>query len=819
MIAIGSGAAASYDGGGLPSTTAPIVIGTDALANADEAYQTIAIGENAMQWGSGQNTRLSIALGHYALRNSGNTVSAFANTAIGHNAGENMDGNNNVLMGYQTGQGLFSRYAGDYNTIIGSQNGLTLSGPNNYNTILGGDAGGTLISGDSNILIGYQADVPFSSQSNYVNIGNVFYGSMGTGELYIGGNGALRLPVGDNTTRPGTLADTTAVNGMIRYNSTSGRFEGYQSDSWQDILTGSAIAGLNDLTDTNISSVASGQILSYDGSQWVNVNANSAGLWSSAGGDSIFYNSGTPSVGIGTATPAVELDVTGDINLTGMLMMGQIAGDAPTYLSSGSVVAALNDLTDVDTAGVNDGEVLMYSAGSGNWIAGSGGGGGGAINDLSDAWTDYSTDYNMFMGSGAGASVASGGQNNLGIGQSALPALTTGDNNVAIGRNTLTQITNPTGNVAIGANAGRLYQMTEFAIPSVFIGNNAGEQATNTFNSGLVAIGSNALAYTGGGNVDGTTAIGAAALENMGQNGGSTGNVALGNVAGIYMRAGTGNVLVGSNVARGAGPPYNHTGDNNVIIGRNAARELDGSNNNNVIIGQGTALTLDEGDNNILLGNAVDVPTATTSNYMNIANVIYGSGMYNAGAHIGINNSTPNAALDVTGDIEYTGTLTDVSDMRLKKDIAPLDANEIIGRLSQIDTYSFRMINDEKGQLELGVMAQEVEKVFPELVRTANDEMGTKSVNYVGFIAPLIEASKELKSENDALRAEITEMKLAQAEFKDDIMREVNGLKAHTGYGIDKAQIGLWTIALLFGFSSIFFMVGGILRHRQHKQG
>jgi trimeric autotransporter adhesin len=43
---------------------------------------------------------------------------------------------------------------------------------------------------------------------------------------------------------------------------------------------------------------------------------------------------------------------------------------------------------------------------------------------------------------------------------------------------------------------------------------------------------------------------------------------------------------------------------------------------------------------------------------------------------------------------------------------------------------------------ELGVIAQEVEAVFPELVQT--DASGMKRVNYQGLIAPLIEAVKEL---------------------------------------------------------------------------
>ena len=44
----------------------------------------------------------------------------------------------------------------------------------------------------------------------------------------------------------------------------------------------------------------------------------------------------------------------------------------------------------------------------------------------------------------------------------------------------------------------------------------------------------------------------------------------------------------------------------------------------------------------------------------------------------------------------------------------------------------------------MGLIAQEVEKIFPDLVEVGPD--GMKGVNYVGLIAPLIESIKELKS-------------------------------------------------------------------------
>ena len=115
------------------------------------------------------------------------------------------------------------------------------------------------------------------------------------------------------------------------------------------------------------------------------------------------------------------------------------------------------------------------------------------------------------------------------------------------------------------------------------------------------------------------------------------------------------------------------------------------------------------------------------------------------------------------------------------------------------------MKDDAKKQVEFGVMAQELEKIFPELVRTAPDEMGTKSVNYVGLIAPMIEAGKELEAQNKALQAEITALKAQQGEMTEAlnaISNDIKGLKAHTGYGIGKAQMGLAVILAALGLLS-----------------
>ena len=57
---------------------------------------------------------------------------------------------------------------------------------------------------------------------------------------------------------------------------------------------------------------------------------------------------------------------------------------------------------------------------------------------------------------------------------------------------------------------------------------------------------------------------------------------------------------------------------------------------------------------------------------------------------------------------------------------------------------------------QIGVIAQEVEKVFPQVVKDNQTEQGTiKSVSYGNIIGALIEAIKELKQEVDSLKAQL----------------------------------------------------------------
>lgn len=106
--------------------------------------------------------------------------------------------------------------------------------------------------------------------------------------------------------------------------------------------------------------------------------------------------------------------------------------------------------------------------------------------------------------------------------------------------------------------------------------------------------------------------------------------------------------------------------------------------------------------------------------------------------------------LNGNGNLSIAGTLTQNSDQRLKKDIKPIS-----GALKTIEQlngfyYNWKEEAHRSKERQIGFIAQEVEKVLPELVR--EDDEGYKSLNYSGIVPVLVEAVKELKKDNDKLR-------------------------------------------------------------------
>jgi hypothetical protein len=113
------------------------------------------------------------------------------------------------------------------------------------------------------------------------------------------------------------------------------------------------------------------------------------------------------------------------------------------------------------------------------------------------------------------------------------------------------------------------------------------------------------------------------------------------------------------------------------------------------------------------------------------------------------------ATINSNGNLIITGTLTS-SDERLKREISHIE--DPMKMLNQLNGYHYYWKDNWRDtERQSGLLAQEVEKVLPELV--GEDENGIKAVNYTAMIPYLLEAVKEIKAENEKLKLEISKLK------------------------------------------------------------
>lgn len=116
-----------------------------------------------------------------------------------------------------------------------------------------------------------------------------------------------------------------------------------------------------------------------------------------------------------------------------------------------------------------------------------------------------------------------------------------------------------------------------------------------------------------------------------------------------------------------------------------------------------------------------------------------------------------NGDMTVSKNLTVNGTFSNPSDIRLKKDITPMDnALEKIKNINSVyyywkkDEFPERLFSDKK---QIGFIAQDVEKVLPELVRT--DNQGYKSVDYAKMTVLLLQAIKEQQKEIELLKQKL----------------------------------------------------------------
>jgi hypothetical protein len=289
---------------------------------------------------------------------------------------------------------------------------------------------------------------------------------------------------------------------------------------------------------------------------------------------------------------------------------------------------------------------------------------------------------------------------NTAEGQNALFSLTTGQWNTALGAFTLRSDTDGSYNTAVGTAA---------------LLSNVGNQNTGTGKENTAVGAAALLLNTAGSN---NTGVGADALLNNSASGNTAvgSHALLGNTTGIRETAvGTDalgdNVSGNDNTAIGYHALIRSTGQNNTGIGSGALGN-NTSGISNTAIGDGALADDSTGGGNIALGYAAGNNVTTASNVICIG--IEGNNVDNA-CYIGqIFGSTVSASAVFVNSNGRLGTMT--SSKRFKQDIKPMD--NISEALYSLKPVSFRYKKefDPAGASQLGLVAEDVEKVNPDLI-------------------------------------------------------------------------------------------------------
>lgn len=444
-----------------------------------------------------------------------------------------------------------------------------------------------------------------------------------------------------------------------------------------------------------------------------------------------------------------------------------------------------------------------------------------AFSNGSTAWNSRNTalGYHALYSNQPTSSV--NGYQNTAVGANALQSNTTGSFNTATGTEALSQNSDGFGNTANGSSAllynGKGSDNTAIGIGVLY---------NNTTSSGNTAVGSRALSqqYFSNSSTEwnsNNTAIGYEALYN---NGPTSINNGINNTA-LGANALRGNIIGLNNTAVGASADVTQSNLTNATaigynakVGQSNSLVLGGTGSDAVKVGIGTTTpteTLDVVGNVRLNDKNIYLRAGTDANH--------GMGWYGSGKQFALTDidgpvlygwsggalGTTNGGQKIlmqwwdTGDFDlygYTrfhvlsGGSTSVcrdanntlsictSDERLKKDIVSLpETMDVLDALSRLRgvTFTWDKSNPKAANMldgrDLGMIAQEVEQVFPEVVHTEKD--GYKSLDYPKLVAFLVEVNKAQQAELDTMQKKNMEETDRLSSQVKNIQKELEKLK------------------------------------------
>jgi hypothetical protein len=304
-----------------------------------------------------------------------------------------------------------------------------------------------------------------------------------------------------------------------------------------------------------------------------------------------------------------------------------------------------------------------------------------------------------YLGVGAGNPGGSTGANNTALGDNALSSNTTGFFNTAVGFDALRSNTTGFLNTAVGT----------FSLD------------VNTSGSLNTAVGTGSLPANTTGNTN--TAVGVEALNR--------------------------NTTASSNTAVGyEALAFTTTGGNNTALGANALGSASGTNN--IGIGTAAGFNIAGGSNNIDIGNRAP---GNESNTIRIGDITKQTATFIAGINGATVSSGTQVFVDASGQL---GTLT--SSVRFKEDVETMgEASHDLMKLRPVVFHYKAPYDDGSHLLQYGLIAEEVAKVYPDLVQY--DAKGQPfTVRYHSINMMLLNEIQKQKAQLDEQEARIQKL-------------------------------------------------------------
>jgi hypothetical protein len=407
----------------------------------------------------------------------------------------------------------------------------------------------------------------------------------------------------------------------------------------------------------------------------------------------------------------------GTVGTGGSTLISSLVGDSGTATPSAGVINII-----ASPSSLNAGSSVSFSA-SGNTVLFN------VTDSLNNTIIGKLSGSSAITGHrniGLGYTCATGpndGNDNIMIGYQTGAAFASGNNNIMIGSNAGFSLDGASSNILIGGSAGiSLVSATQ----NIIIGGNAGSNLS--FGGSNIFIGQNAGTSSASDNSNILVGVNTGASIN-----GGTLNVMVGPSAGTSLASGDHNTLYGANAANGLS-----SGAANVVVGWNAGTAYTGSESSNIILG---SVGVNGESNTLHIGDG----TGSGTKQLNQAFI---SGIF------GITVGTADGIPVFVGSGDQLGTVA--STRRVKNSIE--DMGDQSSSVLDLRPVTFLYNGDTSGKKQYGLIAEEVEEIFPALVaRNKNGEIET--VMY--HVLPVL-LLNEMKKQNELIQDLMARIKVLE---------------------------------------------------------